>query len=236
MSNDCSHFEEGVLAGALALPPLDRRGFVWRVSGGDPEVCARLEALLRGHEERDGLLDQALPGERAGIGAALQVRAFFPADTPDAIGRYRLKRKLGEGGFGEVWLAEQSDPIRRDVAVKIIRPGMDTREVIARFEVERQALALMDHPNIARVLDGGATEAGRPFFVMELVSGIPITRYCDLHRLGTAARLHLFLQVCRAVQHAHQKGVIHRDLKPSNILVIEQDGVAVPKVIDFGIA
>ena len=152
------------------------------------------------------------------------------------IGRYQLVEPIGEGGFGTVWLAEQLEPVRRPVALKIIKLGMDTREVVARFEAERQALALMDHPNIARVFDGGATESGRPYFVMELVKGPRITDYCDAKQLSTEARLKLFIEVCQAVQHAHQKGVIHRDLKPSNVLVTEQDGRAVPKVIDFGIA
>ncbi len=152
------------------------------------------------------------------------------------IGRYRLLEAIGEGGFGVVWLAEQLEPVRRRVALKIIKLGMDTREVIARFEAERQALARMEHPNIARVFDGGATAGGRPYFVMELVKGVSITEYCDAARLTTRDRLTLFLDVCQAVQHAHQKGIIHRDLKPSNVLVTEQDGRRVPKVIDFGIA
>jgi WD40 repeat protein/serine/threonine protein kinase len=152
------------------------------------------------------------------------------------VGRYRLLEQIGEGGFGTVWMAEQQEPVRRKVALKIIKLGMDTKQVVARFEAERQALAMMDHPNIARVFDGGATEHGRPFFVMELVRGIPLTTYCDTARLGTRERLELFIQVCQAVQHAHQKGIIHRDLKPTNILVTEQDGRAIPKVIDFGIA
>ena len=152
------------------------------------------------------------------------------------IGRYKLLEKLGEGGFGEVYVAEQRAPVKRRVALKIIKLGMDTRQVVARFEAERQALALMDHPNIARALDAGATDAGRPFFVMELVKGIPITRYCDQEGLGAKDRLDLFIQVCHAIQHAHQKGIIHRDIKPSNILVTLHDGVPVPKVIDFGIA
>ena len=152
------------------------------------------------------------------------------------IGRYKLLEKIGEGGFGAVWLAEQQEPVRRKVALKIIKLGMDTKEVVARFEAERQALALMDHPNIARVFDGGATGSGRPFFVMELVRGVRITDYCDAKQLSTEQRLRLFMEVGQAVQHAHQKGVIHRDLKPSNVLVTEQDGRAVPKVIDFGIA
>jgi serine/threonine protein kinase len=152
------------------------------------------------------------------------------------IGRYKLLEPIGEGGFGTVWMAEQTEPVRRKVALKIIKLGMDTREVVARFEAERQALALMNHPNIARVFDGGTTESGRPYFVMELVKGVRITEYCDTQRLSTEQRLKLVIEVCQAVQHAHQKGVIHRDLKPNNVLVTEQDGKAVPKVIDFGIA
>jgi len=152
------------------------------------------------------------------------------------IGRYRLLEKLGEGGFGAVYVAEQKEPVQRQVALKILKHGMDTQAVVARFEGERQALAMMDHPNIARVLDAGATEAGRPFFVMELVTGQKLSDYCKRQQLSVRQRLELFIPVCRAVQHAHQKGVIHRDLKPSNILVMEQEGLAVPKVIDFGIA
>ena len=152
------------------------------------------------------------------------------------IGRYKLLEKVGEGGFGVVYVAEQREPVKRRVALKIIKLGMDTKQVIARFEAERQALALMDHPNIAKVLDGGATEAGRPYFVMELVRGVRITEFCDHNNLPTRERLNLFLLVCRAIQHAHQKGIIHRDIKPSNILVTLHDGVPVPKVIDFGIA
>jgi tRNA A-37 threonylcarbamoyl transferase component Bud32 len=158
------------------------------------------------------------------------------AQEGERIGRYKLLQQIGEGGCGIVYMAEQEEPVRRRVALKIIKLGMDTKQVIARFEAERQALAMMDHPNIARVLDAGATETGRPFFVMELVRGIRITDYCDQHALPTTERLKLFTQVCRAVQHAHQKGIIHRDIKPSNILVASNDGVPVPKVIDFGIA
>src|SRR5436190_12507588 len=154
----------------------------------------------------------------------------------DRIGRYKILQQIGEGGCGIVYLAEQEEPVRRRVALKVIKLGMDTKSVIGRFEVERQALALMDHPNIAKVLDAGATETGRPFFVMELVRGVRITDYCDEAKLSTRERLNLFIQVCHAVQHAHQKGIIHRDLKPSNILVTINDGVPVPKVIDFGIA
>src|SRR3954462_342360 len=163
-------------------------------------------------------------------------RAGSFADAGISIGPYKLLQKIGEGGFGEVWMAEQREPMTRRVALKIIKLGMDTRQVVARFEAERQALALMDHPNIAKVFDGGATENGRPYFVMELVKGVPITEYCETNNISTEDRLKLFIQICQAIQHAHQKGIIHRDIKPSNILVSNQDGVAVPKVIDFGIA
>ncbi len=160
-----------------------------------------------------------------------------PLERPgDRIGRYKLLEKIGEGGCGVVYVAEQAEPVRRRVALKVIKLGMDTRQVVARFEAERQALAMMDHPHIAKVFDGGTTASGRPFFVMELVRGLRITDYCDENRLSTNQRLELFIQVCHAVQHAHQKGIIHRDLKPSNILVTINDGVAVPKVIDFGVA
>ena len=170
-----------------------------------------------------------------------------PGDTPDhghggftpgrvIAGRYTLREVLGEGGMGTVYRAEQTEPVRRLVALKLIRGGMDSRAVLARFDAERQALALMDHPNIARVYDGGTTDAGQPFFVMELVNGIPITDYCDRNRLPVKARLELFVAVCQAVQHAHQKGIIHRDIKPSNVMVTEVDGRPTPKVIDFGVA
>ena len=181
------------------------------------------------------------PGEAAptaDLSAEPTMVVSFPlTEKPgDRIGRYKLLQQIGEGGCGVVYLAEQEQPVRRRVALKVIKLGMDTKQVIARFEAERQALALMDHPNIAKVLDAGATEAGRPFFVMELVRGIRITDYCDQNHLATAERLDLFIQVCKAIQHAHQKGIIHRDIKPSNILVTLHDGVPVPKVIDFGIA
>ncbi|MEO8353605.1 MAG: serine/threonine-protein kinase, partial [Chthoniobacteraceae bacterium] len=159
-----------------------------------------------------------------------------PEGVGERIGPYKLLQNIGEGGFGVVWMADQERPVRRRVALKIIKLGMDTKEVIARFEQERQALAMMDHPNIAKVFDAGATQWGRPYFVMELVRGTRITDYCDEARLPTADRLQLFIQVCHAVQHAHQKGIIHRDIKPSNILVTLHDGVPVPKVIDFGVA
>ncbi len=151
-------------------------------------------------------------------------------------GRYRLLEEIGEGGMGSVWVADQTQPVRRRVAIKLIKPGMDSRQVLARFEAERQALAVMDHPNIAKVLDGGVTDEGRPYFVMEYVKGMPITEFCDQAKVTVAERLNLFVQVCQAVQHAHQKGIIHRDLKPSNILVCLYDGHPIPKVIDFGLA
>src|SRR5207245_694887 len=160
-----------------------------------------------------------------------------PSEAAGAtIGPYRLVQVIGEGGMGTVYLAEQTAPVRRVVALKILKPGMDTGQVVARFEAERQALALMDHPNIAKVLDAGPTESGRPYFVMELVKGVPITHFCDENQLMPRARLELFIPVCQAVQHAHQKGIIHRDLKPSNVLVALYDDRPVPKVIDFGVA
>src|SRR5262249_16772427 len=151
-------------------------------------------------------------------------------------GPYKLVEQIGEGGMGTVWMAQQTEPVKRLVAVKLVKAGMDSKQVIARFEAERQALALMDHPNIAHVLDAGTTRAGRPYFVMELVKGVPITRYCDDQRLTPRERLELFMPVCQAIQHAHQKGIIHRDLKPTNILIALYDGNPVPKVIDFGVA
>src|SRR5512136_1714895 len=153
-----------------------------------------------------------------------------------SFGRYRLRQRIGEGGMGEVWLADQTEPVHRRVALKVIKAGMDSAQVVARFEAERQALALMDHPVIATVFDGGTTPQGRPYFAMEYVKGEPITAYCDRQRLSTRERLELFMQVCDGVQHAHQKGVIHRDLKPSNVLVMIQDDRPVPKIIDFGVA
>jgi serine/threonine protein kinase len=163
------------------------------------------------------------------------------ANAPDEavgqkIGRYQILERVGEGGYGVVYVAEQTEPVRRRVALKVIKLGMDTKQVVARFEAERQALAMMDHANIAKVFDAGSTDTGRPFFVMELVRGVKITEYCDQNNLATKDRLDLYIKVCQAIQHAHQKGIIHQDIKPSNILVAMQDGVPMPKVIDFGIA
>jgi serine/threonine protein kinase/WD40 repeat protein len=180
---------------------------------------------------------EELPEEDCREKTLAEKEAAFPEEQPGAlIGRYKLIRQIGEGGFGVVYLAEQTEPVRRKVALKIIKLGMDTRQVVARFEAERQALAMMEHPNIAKVLDAGATALGRPYFVMELVEGLKITQYCEQHQLSVAERLKLFIQVCHAIQHAHQKGIIHRDIKPSNVLITAQEGGAVPKVIDFGIA
>ena len=191
-----------------------------------PELRAQVLALLQAHDGAGDYLKNSITPSNA----------FLTEKPGDRIGRYKLLQQIGEGGCGVVYMAEQEEPVRRRVALKVIKLGMDTKSVIARFEAERQALALMDHPNIAKVFDAGATATGRPFFVMELVRGIKITDYCDENNLSTNERLELFTQVCQAVQHAHQKGVIHRDLKPSNILVAQHDNVAVPKVIDFGLA
>ncbi|MBI2926534.1 MAG: serine/threonine protein kinase [Verrucomicrobia bacterium] len=228
---------EAILAEARAIAdPAERAAFLDHACGNDAQLRREVESLLQAHR-REGDSEQTVRTHEPPAVLATGSPGPLPSEQSGArIGRYKLLEKIGEGGFGDVWMAEQEDPVRRRVALKVIKLGMDTREVVARFEAERQALALMDHPSIARVFDGGATESGRPFFVMELVRGLPITKYCDEHRLGTPERLELFIQVCRAVQHAHQKGVTHRDLKPSNILVMELDGKAVPKVIDFGVA
>jgi serine/threonine protein kinase len=223
-----------------------RSAFLDQACNGNPALRSRLERLLAVHVSAEEFFnvhpvgdagDFADPdGPAAGAPSALQRDASLLATTNTVIGRYRLLQRLGEGGCGVVYLAEQEQPLRRKVALKIIRLGMDTESVIARFEAERQALALMDHVNIAHVLDAGATESGRPYFVMELVHGVKITDYCNQNHLETRERLTLFIQICHAIQHAHQKGIIHRDIKPSNILVAVHDGVPMPKVIDFGIA
>jgi serine/threonine protein kinase/WD40 repeat protein len=218
----------------------DRNAYLIGACGKDTELRAHVETLLRAHEQAGGFLpmDDAKSPTPAPPIPPVGTAAIIPAAEKggDLIGRYKLLERIGEGGCGVVYMAEQVEPVRRKVALKVIKLGMDTESVIARFEAERQALAMMDHPNIAKVLDAGASENGRPFFVMELVRGVKITDYCDQNQLLTRERLVLFVQVCQAIQHAHQKGVIHRDIKPSNILVTVNDGVPVPKVIDFGIA
>ncbi len=221
-----------LLARAARLPPQDRVAFIRRATADDPQAAAEAIDLLATLD--DPLFMSAPTG--VGMAAALP-GAALPGESPGTvIDRYKLLQLIGEGGFGSVYLAEQTQPVQRRVALKIIKAGMDTKQVIARFEAERQALALMEHPNIARVLDAGATAGGRPYFVMELVRGEPVTRYSDRERLPIRKRLALFQSVCHAVQHAHQKGIIHRDLKPSNIMVTVADGEPLPKVIDFGIA
>ncbi len=210
----------------------EREAFISAECRDDAALAARVRRLLEVHEDAGGRL--AEPPLSSPI--APEFAQIGPEEAGERIGRYRLLQEIGEGGFGTVWMAEQIEPVSRRVALKIIKPGMDTREVIARFEAERQALAMMEHPNIARVLDGGATDKGRPFFVMELVKGVPITQYCDGAGLGTRERLALFGDVCSAINHAHQKGVIHRDIKPSNVMVTLHGDKPVVKVIDFGIA
>src|SRR6478736_170415 len=200
--------------------------------GTDTALRQRIEALLRAAESADDFFEQPPTGLAAGDGSPSVVTGL--SEKPgDRIGRYKLLQQIGEGGCGVVYMAEQEEAVRRRVALKVIKLGMDTKQVVVRFEAERQALAMMDHPNIAKVFDAGATEAGRPYFVMELVRGNRITEYCDENELSTRERLELFIQVCLAVQHAHQKGIIHRDLKPSNILVTVNDAKPMPTVIDF---
>ena len=203
----------------------DRAVYVDKACGGDQGLRERVEQLLQAHDKASRFMaDCEETSDHASITEGTM------------IGPYKLRERLGEGCMGVVWAAEQKQPLRRKVALKVIKPGMDSEAVIARFEAERQALALMDHPNIAHVLDAGTTEQGHPYFVMELIRGIPITEYCDKNKLSIPERLELLTQVCKAIQHAHQKGIIHRDIKPSNVLVTLHDGVPVPKVIDFGVA
>jgi serine/threonine protein kinase len=258
--------EETLFELALNTPAADRSVLLERECADDPALLSRVAALLAAHEQLERSSGEAPLPPSAATGetsppepgaspppaepASPSADALTIAPTPGAIadvrpaegagavlaGRYKLVEEIGEGGMGSVWMAQQTAPVRRVVAVKIIKAGMDSKAVLARFEAERQALALMDHPNIARVLDAGTTESGRPFFVMELVKGTPITRFCDQRRLTPRQRLELFVPICQAIQHAHQKGVIHRDIKPSNVLIALYDDRPVPKVIDFGVA
>jgi WD40 repeat protein/serine/threonine protein kinase len=230
--------ERELFLGALERDAAERTAFLDAACGGDTALRQRVEELLTEQEQVGSFLET--PAAATSLSTIrLHDTALTVSVTEkpgDRIGRYKLLEKIGEGGCGVVYMAEQEEPVRRRVALKVIKLGMDTKSVIARFEAERQALAMMEHPNIAKVFDAGATETGRPYFVMELVRGIRITEYCDENNLPTEERLELFIQVCQAIQHAHQKGIIHRDIKPSNILVTLHDGVPVPKVIDFGIA
>lgn len=227
---------------AIELPPDQQEQFVRDTCADDATLHQQVQGLLRMHQSRPGVLDRPaaeLDTTWSGQGAVTigPAAASRRSEQPgDVIDRYRLVRVLGEGGFGSVFLAQQTEPLVRDVALKVIRRGMDTDNIIARFELERQSLAMMDHPGIARVLDAGATASGRPYFVMEFVDGVPITDYCENHKLSIPRRLELIEQACLAVQHAHQKGIIHRDLKPGNIMVTEVDGKPIPKIIDFGVA
>jgi serine/threonine protein kinase/tetratricopeptide (TPR) repeat protein len=223
--------EASIFAEALGkASDQERAAYLAEACAGDEKLRRRVEALLRAHAEPDDILD------RPEAAVATVDEAPITERPGSRVGPYRLMEQIGEGGFGLVFVAEQTEPVRRKVALKVIKPGMDSRQVIARFEAERQALALMDHPNIAKVLEAGTTDSGRPYFVMELVRGIPITEYCDQNQLMPRERLELFVSVCQAIQHAHQKGIIHRDVKPSNVLVTSHDGKPVAKVIDFGVA
>ncbi len=254
MPADLQKARELFLHAVGKLPPEQWDAYVSEACGGDAELEQQVGQLLRVHREAGSFLDRPAaaegatgdsapaPGEEGATGGFTPVpgeegAAAPPGECPGTlIGPYKLLQQIGEGGMGTVFLAEQQHPVRRTVALKVIKAGMDSRQVIARFEAERQALAMMDHVNIARVLDAGATESGRPYFVMELVHGVPITKYCDDNRLTPRERLELFVPVCQAIQHAHQKGIIHRDLKPSNVMITLYDGKPVPKVIDFGVA
>ena len=228
---------EEIFLAAVEKAPADRVAYLDEACGADAELRAQVQDLLRSHEQAGSVLEQPLFRPSPTVDQP-------PAEQPGTVvGPYKLIEQIGEGGMGTVWMAQQTEPVKRLVALKLIKAGMDSKQVIARFEAERQALALMDHPNIARVLAGGTTQGepagvspGRPYFVMDLVKGVPITKYCDEHHLTPRQRLELFVPICHAIQHAHQKGIIHRDLKPSNVLVALYDGKPVPKVIDFGVA
>lgn len=233
--------EESLFIEALEIrDPSERIAYLDRVCAGDAAARIRLERLLEQHEKAGHFLEQPAAARATETfdptAMAEQTSRQSPESVGTRIGPYKLLQQIGEGGMGTVFMAEQLEPIQRKVALKVIKAGMDSRQVIARFEAERQALAIMDHVNIARVFDGGTTEAGRPYFVMELVTGVPITKYCDDNHLTPRDRLELFVPVCQAIQHAHQKGIIHRDVKPSNVLITLYEGRPVPKVIDFGVA
>jgi eukaryotic-like serine/threonine-protein kinase len=236
--------EKSIFLDALNIEsPSDRAAFVEDACQGNPGLLASVSALLREHQREDNPIDTPIAsGGSLQLGpmddtGTLASQAGHPYHAPGTmIGLYKLMEQIGEGGFGVVYVADQQEPVRRRVALKIIKPGMESREVLNRFEAERQAIALMDHPNIARVFDAGVTDTAQPYFAMELVRGVPLIAFCDGKKLDMSERLELFVTICHAVQHAHQKGIIHRDLKPSNILVTMQDGRPLAKVIDFGVA
>ena len=231
MTHDDPSFDT-IFCGAIEIASGEERAaFVARACGADEELRRRVERLVDAHFQAGSFLESPPASPTVSMASAASTEV---AGT--VIGPYKLLQPIGEGGMGTVYMAEQTQPVRRTVALKLIKAGMDSRQVLARFGAERQALALMDHPNIAKVFDAGTTDTGRPYFVMELVKGIPITRFCDERRLTLRERLELAIPVCQAVQHAHQKGIIHRDLKPSNVLIALYDGKPVPKVIDFGVA
>ncbi|MBC8105017.1 MAG: serine/threonine protein kinase, partial [Anaerolineae bacterium] len=235
MNSDAFHRAAELFLIARDLPPAARDEFLKRECGGNVELRDEVERLLAA--QHNPMPFETLANQLESVRQQLdQLPAGNQPAVGDFIGRYKLLQVIGEGGFGTVYMAEQREPVHRRVALKVVKLGMDTRQVIARFEAERQALAIMDHPHVARVFDAGATDAGRPYFVMELVDGVPITEYCDKNRLSIERRLTMFAQVCQAVQHAHQKGLIHRDIKPSNILVTTRDDHSFAKVIDFGVA
>lgn len=222
--------ERSLFLEAVELSTTERAAFLQRLGANDPDLCQRVERLLAAHGDAGSFMQAPAAGEATSEYVPIQERPGM------RLGPYKLLQQIGEGGMGVVFMAEQEEPVRRKVAVKIIKPGMDSKQVVARFEAERQALSMMDHPNIARVLDAGTTPSGRPFFVMELVHGVPLVEFCDANKLATRERLTLFVAVCQAIQHAHMKGIIHRDIKPSNVLVTMYDDKPVPKVIDFGVA
>jgi eukaryotic-like serine/threonine-protein kinase len=240
MAVDARRVKELFVAALDLADPPARGAFLDRECAADADLRHRLEVLLRAHDHPESALERPLaaPAATGSFAPGEPTGDHGPSETAGSLvaGRYKLLERIGEGGMGEVWVADQSEPIKRRVAVKLIKAGMDSKAVLARFEAERQALALMDHPNIAKVLDAGSTEDGRPYFVMELVKGTPITQFCDARKLSPRERLELFIPVCQAIQHAHQKGIIHRDIKPTNVLVALHDEKAVPKVIDFGVA
>jgi serine/threonine protein kinase len=238
MTSENRRAQQLFLAASELDSPESQAKFLDEACGGDRALRDEVESLLAVSRRAGEFLERAAPDRARDVREFGDTADHLPTtQAPGAlIGPYKLLEAIGEGGMGTVWVAEQTRPMRRKVALKLVKPGMDSRQVLSRFEAERQALALMDHPNIAKVYDGGMTEQGRPYFVMEYVKGIPLTKYCDDARLPLQERLKLFVSICQAVQHAHQKGIIHRDLKPSNILVCLYDGQPVPKVIDFGLA